>query len=384
MTNVRVLHIAPHLEQGGAERLLYSLATSEVQGVHHQVVLMQDKSFFDRERLNTISLGFNLANRGQAARHLVPAVRRLRKVVAEQRPDIIQGWLYYGALMTVLIGRTQAPVVWSIHNTTLPKFSAKPLLAMVDRQLAVASRSKPARIAYCAETARQVHEANGYDPKPGTVIDNGIDMSVFRPNSMRRLGIRQQLGLSADAFVVGLFGRFDPQKDVLGCLEAFALARKKHPELMLLLAGRDMDAHNRELNHWIAERKLWPACKVLGPRTDIQHLLNATDAVMLGSRYGEAMPLILLEALASRVPVATTAVGDVGRLGVPQRAIVPAASPAKLAEAISFVRQTAGSAQWDIAFETVRRRFSIERYVASHVSLYAGLLDRHTTVGEVS
>lgn len=373
MRPIRVLHVAPHLAQGGAERLLYDLATSQDDRVSHRVILMDDDVFFDRGRLDVTSLGFDLSQRSSSALKLLPAIRKLARYVAEDPPDVVQGWLYYGALLTLGLRSYPVPIVWSIHNTSLPPFRHNPVLHIVDRILARASWSRPPRIAYCAETAKRLHEMRGYNNQAGLVIDNGINTADFRPDPARRARLRQRFGLSEGTFAIGLFGRRDPQKDIPGCLDAFAEASAKHPEMRLVMAGRGMETTNPELAGWISRRGLTGRCRLLASVTDMGGLVNAVDAVMLGSRYGEAMPLVLLEALASGVPVVATQVGDVGRLSLPDQAMVQPNDHIALAAALSFLRQSAGGPLWDDAFRRTREHYSIERFNANFMELYSEL-----------
>ncbi|RXT55526.1 hypothetical protein B6S44_10500 [Bosea sp. Tri-44] len=373
MAGLKILHVAPHLRQGGAERLLFELATHPSDGTTHHVALMQDEVFFDRSGLQIEELGFDLKRRFGALTHLPASRRRLRALIERLKPDVVQGWLYYGAFLSLSLSN-RTPVVWSIHNTTFPRLLANPLLHLVDRVLAARSRQAPDAVVYCAASARAFHEARGYAPERGLVIDNGVDLALFRPDPARRAVRRAGLGLPDDAFIVLLSARNDPQKDLPNCLDAFALFRREVPEARLLLAGRGMDDSDAALRAMIAARDLGPAVLSLGAVADMPGLLDAADAVLLGSRYGEAMPMALLEALAMGKPIAATRVGDIGRLPCPGEALAPPGDPRSLASALSFAR--AGDPRWAASFAEARAHYGLDRMTRTYDALYRRLAAR--------
>lgn len=370
MAGLKILHVAPHLRQGGAERLLFELASHPSDELSHHVALMQDDVFFDRSNLRIEDLGFDLKNRLGALIHLPAARERLRTLIEQIKPDVVQGWLYYGALLSLAVG-DRAKVIWSIHNTTFPRFLTNPHLHLVDRALAARSSRAPDAIAYCAASAQAFHEARGYAPERGLVIDNGVDLALFRPDAARRMARRVGLGLANDVFAVLLSARNDPQKDIPNCLDAFALFRREVPQARLLLAGRGMDETASALRTMIASRGLESAVISLGAVADMPCLLDAVDAVLLGSRYGEAMPMALLEALAMNKPFAATRIGDIGRLPCPPEALVPPADPRALAAALAFART--GDPRWAPSFAEARARYGLDTMVRAYAALYHSL-----------
>lgn len=82
----------------------------------------------------------------------------------------------------------------------------------------------------------------------GIVIPNGIDTDLFQPLAPdARAAVRAELGVSPDAPLIGLIARFHPQKDHATFLQAAALAARTHPELRVLLVGRDTGPENAAL-----------------------------------------------------------------------------------------------------------------------------------------
>lgn len=53
----------------------------------------------------------------------------------------------------------------------------------------------------------------GYAPERLLVVPNGFDLELFRPDPEAYREVRRELGLSAEHLLVGMFARYDPQKD---------------------------------------------------------------------------------------------------------------------------------------------------------------------------
>jgi glycosyltransferase involved in cell wall biosynthesis len=150
-------------------------------------------------------------------------------------------------------------------------------------------------------------------------IPTWVDTTTFRPlpesadSADIRNGARATWGISPTASLLMFVGRLDRQKDPLLLLQAFALALKQWPDLHLLIVG---DGVLRSVvEQAIADAGLGGRITLTGAlgREAIAGLLRAADLFVLSSAY-EGMPIAVLEALASGVPVASTDVGELRRV----------------------------------------------------------------------
>jgi glycosyltransferase involved in cell wall biosynthesis len=139
------------------------------------------------------------------------------------------------------------------------------------------------------------------------VIPNGIDTTRYRP-SIERGRIRAELGIPANAFVAGSAGRLAPEKNYQMLLAAAAQCQRECRSVHVVFFG---DGEMRSALAAQAEQ-LGLGEKVLfaGWRTDMHRLLGALDVFVLTSE-SEGLPLALLEAMASGLPVISTPVGDI-------------------------------------------------------------------------
>ncbi|WP_431269964.1 glycosyltransferase [Dankookia sp. P2] len=145
--------------------------------------------------------------------------------------------------------------------------------------------------------------------RPGQVIGNGVDFSAFAFDPAARARLRTMWNLTESQVAIGTIGRFDPQKDHAGI--AAALAKLGRREAVWVLAGSGCEAGNPALGGILGSAQ--PGLRVLplGPRGDMAAVLSALDLLVIGSAFGEALPMVALEAVANDLPVVATRVGSV-------------------------------------------------------------------------
>lgn len=156
---------------------------------------------------------------------------------------------------------------------------------------------------------RQELIARGVSTSRLRTIPNGINPQISglnEPTDRNRL--RQSLGASPDTFVVINVARLSEQKNQFAIIEAARLMRDTHPHVRFWIAG---DGPMRDtLREHIASYGLEDRVLLLGFRQDVSALLAGADAFLLTS-IEEGLPMSLLEAMAARIPIATTAVGGI-------------------------------------------------------------------------
>jgi glycosyltransferase involved in cell wall biosynthesis len=174
-------------------------------------------------------------------------------------------------------------------------------------------------------------------------IPTWFDPEVFYPlpRDTRREDLRRQLLASLDGHaeckILISVGRLDRQKDPELLLHAFAHIVQRQPGARLLLVGDGI--LRPQLESMCQAEPLRGKVRLLGalPPREIARLLQASDLFVMSSAY-EGMPFVVLEALATGLPVATTDVGEL-RLVVTHGvngAICTDRSPQSFADTVSY------------------------------------------------
>lgn len=142
------------------------------------------------------------------------------------------------------------------------------------------------------------------DPGNVVVLDEYLDPQEFSPARAGRF--RSRAGLPDDAAVVGSVARLDPLKGLDVLLDAFAEVHVTRPDARLLLVGApvlDREAYAESVRSRVSGL---PAVTLLDTRDDVPELIADLDVLVLASVEPEAYGLVLVEALASGVPVVAT------------------------------------------------------------------------------
>jgi glycosyltransferase involved in cell wall biosynthesis len=170
------------------------------------------------------------------------------------------------------------------------------------------------------------------------LLGNGTDVGHFDPAQVppeRAAALRRELGIPADAVVVGAVGRLVAEKGYRELFAAARTVRRADPRVRFLAVG----APDLEKADAIGEAELAAAAEdvvVTGWRDDVRDLLAVMDVFVLAS-WREGMPRSAIEAAAmGRAMVLTDIRGcrEVAR-NDRQALLVPARDPGTLAEAIA-------------------------------------------------
>jgi glycosyltransferase involved in cell wall biosynthesis len=138
------------------------------------------------------------------------------------------------------------------------------------------------------------------------VIENGIRLDRFRPDREQRAAVRVELGLPADAFVIGCVGRIDEQKNQTLLLRAAAPLLGDKVRIVFVGDG----PAEAELALAIARLPNPAWARMVARRDDLDRVLAALDVFALSART-EGLPMVVLEAMATGLPVVATAVGGI-------------------------------------------------------------------------
>ncbi len=157
------------------------------------------------------------------------------------------------------------------------------------------------RIVTLFEGNRRLEQDYGADPERIQVIPNGIDIPRFR--EARRPRCRNL------PRTVGFVGRVDSVKDIKTFIQAVALIQEGFPDVRALVVGPtdDQPAYFRECVDFVNMLGLEEFLTFTGP-ADVIPYYRQMDLLLLTS-IKEAMPLAVMEAMASGVPVVATDVG---------------------------------------------------------------------------
>lgn len=309
---LRVVHVIDHLAGGGAAQLEVTFARE----LTHRPVDLTVVSLYHPEpgwpppwddALRAAGVDVHQLDVPDAGlQRRVRPVAELARLVIRLRPHVLRTALTSGNTMGAIVGRfTRTPVVATLHATydETQRHSAR------TRGLETAAlRWGATRVVAVGQSVADSHRDRL--GREVLVVPNAVALPVPVPAS-ERARLRRELTGDVDRPLVLTVGRLVSQKGLPDLLAAFGKVLSAHPDAVLVLAGAG--PLRQELETRVAQIGLGPAVRVLGDRQDVPQLLAAADVFASASLW-EGLPLALLEAMASGLPVVATAVGENERL----------------------------------------------------------------------
>jgi len=375
----RLLILDTELEMGGKEKLLYEfIARADRKRFRIAVCCLKPGGYF-KEKIVALGVPFY----DDLLRHRFDALafRELESVIRSERTEIVETFAHPNTVIFSFLARLRAlveRVVVSYHAVGTDAHGSifrpylRPILRRMDAHIAVAEVQK-----------RQLVDREGLPEENIRVIYNGVDTRAFRPAAGgERLTPRRALGLSETDVVLMSVGSLKPIKGIDVLLRSVAPVMQAHARAKLVVVGDGPDRGALQL----LARELGVADRVqfAGLRADVDTLLRAADALVLSSR-SEALPTVLLEAMATGLTVVATNVGGVSEIVEAERSglLVAAEDVAALSSALTrlvadeSLRTTMGAR----GREVVESRFRIETMCENRMAFFEGLLSRSRAYG---
>jgi len=223
------------------------------------------------------------------------------------------------------------------------------------------------------ETASLARAERDVRPDKIAVIRNGIDLARFDPAHPHRDAVRKELGIPSDAFVVGTIGRVVSDKNHALLLSAMVPLCEAGAHLVIVGDGESLPALRAQADGSSVASRI----HLLGTRTDAPRLFSAFDAFCMSSRT-EGLPLVIMEAMASALPIVSTAVGGIpnvitdGYTGL----LVPSEDAPRLGAALMRLRDEPALAARIAAagHELALREYSADAMVERYLAIYTRLL----------
>ncbi len=221
---------------------------------------------------------------------------------------------------------------------------------------------------------RQLHTELSIPLDRIDLLRNGVRLNpVVGSGAEVRRRIREEFRLGQGTFVVGVVGSLTPVKrhDVL--LEAFARVLATRARLALLIVG---DGPLRDsLARRVCSDGTVGRVRFAGWREDVAELLRSMDAYVCSSA-SEGMSNALLEALAAKLPVVVTDVGDnasMVRDGVDGLVIKPGSVEAVARALTTLIDRPLLRKRLATSAGTRARRYDLARTVEAYETYYRSL-----------
>lgn len=286
---IRVLHVIDHLGLGGAQSALLDL----VGGM--------DRSQFQIEVAALHGWGLfagQLEAKGAKVHSLAPGkwppvyIPNLVRLIRSGRHDVLhfhlQGSNWLAKPLSAFV--TSAKRVSHDHSSADLRFRKWWSLAPDASTHLFSNRI----VAVSGGVADFLRQREFVPANKITVVPNGVDTDAFRPATQEeREKARDTLGISPGRYVAGALGRLAPEKN----FQLLAALARTMPDVLFVVGGTGPERDALAAASGGAEN-----VRLLGEVTDRTSFYAGLDVFLLPSLH-EALPMTVLEAMASGVPV---------------------------------------------------------------------------------
>jgi len=365
---MKILLLIQNLHYGGTQRQLFYLAQG-LQSRGHSIVVwafysggLLEKPFHEAG----ISIKF-FNKRGRW--DIVGFIKKLRRVLREERPDVVYSLLAVPNILSILsrFGNWPFRIIWGVRASHMHLENYNRFVRMsywVERRLA----RFPDLIIVNSQSGVSHAVGVGFPEYKMVCIPNGIDTTYYDQNRQDIDKIRAEWGVQKTDIVIGLIGRLDPMKDHQTFLRAASVFLQDPSFPVRFVCVGDGEPLFRDELHALAKQlKLSPYLIWVGPTEDMSCVYHALDIACSSSLFGEGFPNVIGEAMACGRPCVVTDVGDsklvVGDTGF----VVPAGDYRLLSAALLQMLEIGPKGRQDLglkARERIIQNYSLEKLIS--------------------
>jgi glycosyltransferase involved in cell wall biosynthesis len=305
-------YFLPHV--GGIEIVADSQAKELVKKGHNITILATDSSTSNTisNSINVVKVkAYNFLEKIFGIPFPIPTLHSIfsfKKLVQQNDIICIHGHVYFTSLIASFFARKyQKPVVLIQHNSYIKydKWIFRTLEHIADQLIGKYTLNNAKNIVSVSnETKKYIESIIGKNPKIITIY-NGIDQKKYASN-LSKENSKSELG-SNNKFLCLCVRRITFKNGVDTILKV-AEKTKENDHIQYIIAGTGADFE--KVKNIISEKKL-TNIQLLGfvPDNLLTIYFQASDLFILPSKTGEGLPMVVLEAFASGLPVIATKSG---------------------------------------------------------------------------
>lgn len=292
---MKIAVIIPTLEMAGAEIMCKNLVL-ELNKREFEVIVIslykRNTTISKQLELNDIKVIFLDKKLGFDPRMIV----KIKTVLDEEKPNVVHthlDCLKYASIAARLSGINHC--VHTVHNIAEKESGT---VARLINKIAF-KKLNVVPVALSQEVKNSIVNVYNLQKKDVPIVYNGIDLSKCIPKTSY---------VHKEKITFVHVGRFSEQKNHKMLIEAFCEFVQEYENAELLLVGKG-DLLN-DMKNLVEERNISNKVLFLGERDDVLNILHNADVFLLPSLY-EGMPMSIIEAMGTGLPVIASRVGGI-------------------------------------------------------------------------
>lgn len=360
---MKIIQIIPMFGLAGAETMCENL-TLELARQGHQVQVISLYDYHSDITVRMENSGVFIHYLGKKAGLDVSIIKKIVNIFRDFRPDVVHSHLYalkYSTAAAILTGVKVK--IHTMHNIATKEASKQNQI--INRIIFRCTNTIP--VSLSSEIQKTVMQRYKLSVRRTPIVFNGIDLNKCMP--------KQSYECKSGIHFIHI-GRFSAQKNHKLLIDSFYEARKtlKESTLSLLGTGELMDA----VKDQVESLGLSNCIFFVGLQSDVYPYLNKADAFVLSSNY-EGMPMSLIEAMGTGLPIVSTDVGGIPSMikdnetGLLAKTVKHDLANAMIKLRDESLRQRLGRK----AREHAEKNFSVISMTSEYLSLYKNQLSEN-------
>lgn len=319
---------------GGAEKQMLELARTINQKKFNPLVICGNYKSLDQFCDELKNSGIKTQRIRAKNKHSLKNYFELKQIIKNFKPDLIHANIWNpmaGKYAIFTAKKLKIPLVTTEHDPFevkgLKKLFKRKLLEPIQKIITVSDANQKVMELLYPETKNKL-----------TTIHNGINLKKIEIQ-LKALTSNKIATIKKEIFkaesnekIILSAGTLHERKGFKYLIEAFKTVHQKYPKSKLIIAGEGPERKN--LEDLIKNLHLVPNCLLISWRENIIELMAASDIFVLPS-IKEAFGLVILEALACKLPVIATKAGGIPEIIKNENGLLVAAQNSnELSEAI--------------------------------------------------
>lgn len=376
---VKVVYIIGSLRPGGAERHLVELVKTLDKELFEPIIYcLSEKGDLAKEieKKGILVRDFDLKNKRSKILHLkelMKLISIMSKRLKEDKPKIVHTYLFWANILGGISAKMAGIqyLITSRRSLGLYKNGRK-MMQVIENVMniftdVVTVNSK--------EVLNDTLNREKFIKGKIKLLYNGVDSKRFKKNN-DTTKLKEMLNIPTEDIVITNVSNLIHYKGHFDFIEASRIMMRQHPEVTILLVGRDGGMQGL-LQEKVKEYGLDDKIRFLGSRGDIVELLSITNIQVLSS-HEEGFSNAILEGMACSLPLVVTDVGGNSEavLDGINGFVVPAKSPRTLADAlIKLLNNKSILESFGIeSRKRIENYFTIEMMKESYEKMYIELI----------
>lgn len=352
---MKIIQIMPEFGLAGAEVMAENLAYG-LKNKGHDVIMVSlyklNTPITDRLEKQGITINYLGKKRGFD----LSIVPKLRKIIKRYNPDVIHTHRYVLPYAFLSSFGLRIKRIHTVHNMAEKEVPYK----QIRLQKILFRYLKVIPVAITPLTQQSIENCYGIKRRDIPLVYNGIDLSKCIKKKKVSIG---------EKITILHVGRFAKQKNHKMLIEAFSDVINQYPNCELKLVGNGDLV--KDVKDQVYKLHLTKNVHFLGLMSDVYEIMSESDIFVLPSVY-EGMPITLIEAMGTGLPIIATSVGGVPDIIEDKKSgLLINVSKQELADAIINIiknqelRATISNGAYKSAY-----KFSMENMTNSYIALY--------------